>query len=153
MMHNKVINKWIYLILCLFLITCKTNDENKKYSVKQSTSENVKIPDSKFQGEFSATIDTDETTSGTANITYHFNIKSEIAVLETTTYHEPIRCNGNYKVIENNNIAKLYYSGNEKNCQSKNANFEIKNENNKYFIKGLGGEGTINEWIKLLKLK
>lgn len=150
-MHNKDIKKWIFVILYLFLVSCKTHDEKKNYSIKQSASENAKLLDSKFQGEFSSTVETEETTSGTASITYHFNIKNNVAVLTTTTYHEPIRCNGNYKVIENNNILELYYSGNEESCKLKNPNFTIKNDNNTYFIKGLGGEATFNEWIKLSK--
>lgn len=125
--------------------------ELKNDTIKNTTSENIKLLDSKFQGEFSATVETEETTSGTASITYHFNIKKDVAVLTTTTYHEPIRCNGNYKTIESNDILELYYAGGEENCKSKTAAFEIKKENNKYFIKGLGGEGTINEWIELVK--
>jgi hypothetical protein len=153
MMHSKNIRKWTFILLSLFLISCKTHDENKKYSVKQSAAENNKQSDSQFQGEFSSTVETDETTSGTGSITYHFNIKGYTAVLTTTTYHEPIRCNGNYKTVENNGILELYYSGNEENCKSKNANFKIKQENNKYYIQGLGGEATFNEWIELSKLK
>ncbi|MEY8758752.1 hypothetical protein [Chryseobacterium tongliaoense] len=155
MMHNKNIKKWIFVVLYLFLVSCKTHDEKKNYSIKQSASENAKLLDSKFQGEFSSTVETEETTSGTASITYHFNIKNNVAVLTTTTYHEPIRCNGNYMVVENNNnnFLELYYSGSEKSCKSKNPNFTIKNDNNTYFIKGLGGEATFNEWIKLSKSK
>lgn len=96
-------------------------------------------------------METEETTSGTASITYYFNIKNNVTVLTTTTFHEPIVCNGNYKLIEKNNILELYYSGSEKNCKSENANFKIKEQNNKYFITRLGGEATYNEWIELKK--
>ncbi|MCJ7934536.1 MAG: hypothetical protein MUW56_13125 [Chryseobacterium sp.] len=142
----------IFILFHLFSISCKTHDENKKY-IKESTTENVKLFDSKFQGEFSSTVETEETTSGTASITYHFSIKNDVAILTTTTYHEPIRCNGNYKALENNGILELYYSGDEESCKSKNAKFKIKRENNKFYIQGLGGEATFNEWIELSKTK
>ncbi|AZA81929.1 hypothetical protein C1637_24700 [Chryseobacterium lactis] len=140
-------------LLFLFLASCKTHDENKKYTSNDSSTESIKPSDSKFQGEFSSTVETDETTSGTGSITYHFIIKNDTAVLTTTTYHEPIRCNGNYKAVENNGILELFYAGNEESCQSKTAKFKIKHENNKYYIQGLGGEATFNEWIELLKVK
>lgn len=147
------IKKWVLVLFYLLLISCKTHDENKKQLTKQPTTENVKLSEPKFQGEFSAAVETEETTSGMANITYHFVIKNDVAVLTTSTYHEPIRCNGDYKAIANNDILELYYSGNEENCKSQNANFKIKKENNSYFVQGLGGEATFNEWIELSKLK
>ncbi|MCT2408061.1 hypothetical protein NZD88_10970 [Chryseobacterium antibioticum] len=140
-------------MLYLFLISCKTHDENKKHPTEKPTTENVKLSESKFLGEFSAAVETEETTSGTANITYHFVIKNDVAILTTSTYHEPVRCNGNYKAIVNDDMLELYYSGNEENCKSQNASFKIKKENNSYFVQGLGGETTFNEWIELSKLK
>jgi|GEM_PF-4079939 len=137
--------------------TSKTND------VKQSDEDNQTINDPElkgvesinptFQGNFSLTLETEETTAGTAYIQYSFNIKRDIATLTTVTYHEPITCNGDYKVIENNKILELHYSGNEKNCKSKEPNFRIKKEGLDYFIKGVGGEGTFNEWIQINKMK
>ncbi|GAE66282.1 hypothetical protein SAMN05421692_4374 [Chryseobacterium indologenes] len=47
----------------LFLFSCKTHEENKKYTIKESATENIKSLDSKFQGEFSSTVETEETTS------------------------------------------------------------------------------------------
>ncbi|VFA43394.1 hypothetical protein [Chryseobacterium indologenes] len=137
----------------LFLFSCKTHEENKKYKIKESATENIKSLDAKFQGEFSSTVETEETTSGTASITYHFNIKNDIAVLTTKTYHEPIRCNGNYKAVENNGILELFYAGDEESCQSKKSKFKIKLENKKYYLQGLGGEATFNEWIELTRIK
>ncbi|MBE9600758.1 hypothetical protein [Pedobacter sp. MC2016-24] len=150
-MPTKKIKKWIFILPCLFLINCNTHGDNKNHSGKKSAQDTVKSPGSEFQGEFSSTVETEETTSGTANITYNFVINSTVAVLTTNTYHEPIRCNGNYKIIEKNSILELYYAGNDKNCKSENANFKIKKENDKYFIKGLGGEATINDWIPCSK--
>jgi hypothetical protein len=140
MNKDSKVKKWVLVMLYLFLISCKTHDENKKHFTKLT--ENVKLSEPKFQGEFSAAVETEETTSGMANITYHFVIKNDVAVLTTSTYHEPIRCNGDYKAIANNDMLELYYSGNEENCKSQNANFKIKNENNTYFVQGLGGEAN-----------
>jgi hypothetical protein len=151
-MHTNEIKNWILILPCLFLIACNTYGDNN-YTSKQSAQETVKLPSAEFQGAFSSTVDTEETTSGTANITYNFVITKDIAVLTTDTYHEPIRCNGNYKIIEKNNTLELYYSGNDSNCKSDKDSFKIKKENNKYLMMGLGGEATINEWIPCTKSK
>lgn len=106
-MHNNL-KKWIFIIFCLFLITCKIHDDNQKQNVqKPSPKENVKVLNSKFQWEFSSRVETEETTSGTASMTYFFNIKNNVALLTITTFHEPIVCNGNYNVIEKNNVLEL----------------------------------------------
>ncbi len=118
----------------LFLFSCKTHEENKKYTTKEAATENIRSLDSKFQGEFSSTVETEETTSGTASITYHFDIKNDIAVLTTKTYHEPIRCNGNYKAVENNGILELFYAGDEESCQSKNSKSSWKTKNITYKV-------------------
>lgn len=48
-MHNNL-KKWIFIIFCLFLITCKIHDDNQKQNVqKPSPKENVKVLNSKFQ--------------------------------------------------------------------------------------------------------
>lgn len=147
-MHN-ILKNCIFIIFCLFLITCKTHDDNKKQNVKNSASENLELLNSKIQGKFLSKVETEETTDGIASISYYFNIRNNVAVLTTTTFHEPIVCNGNYSIIKKNNVLELYYSGSEKNCKSETANFKIKEQNNKYFITGLGGEATYNEWIEL----
>jgi hypothetical protein len=105
----------------------------------------------KYQGKFSSTVDTDATTSGNASITYNFTISTNKVLLETSTYHEPISCNGEYKAIEKENILELYYKGNENSCKSLKPSFKIKEEGEKYYIKGTGGEATYNEWIFLNK--
>jgi len=129
-----------------------TAADNKDNLPNIHTSENLQTVNSNFSGDFSVTQETEETTTGTAYITYNFSIKKDKAVLATETYHEPIICNGDYKIIENNNILELYYSGDDKNCQSTTPNFKIKKEKNTYFIQGVGGEATFNEWIQLKKI-
>lgn len=127
------------------------DNKNKFSNINQS--ENSNTINSKFIGHFSVTQTTEETTTGTAFIKYSFSIKKDKAILVTETYQEPIICNGDYKTLEKNDILELYYSGNEKNCKSAIPNFKIKKENNTYFIKGVGGEATFNEWIQLDKTK
>ncbi|WP_316735690.1 hypothetical protein [Pedobacter aquatilis] len=111
----------------------------------------AQVKKSSFDGNFSIRIETEETTTGTASITYIFEIKKDYATLTTTTYHEPIRCNGSYKTLENDNILTLKYNGKEANCKS--TTFTIKKQDNNYFIKGAGGEATYNTWLKLNKGK
>ncbi|AZA81930.1 hypothetical protein C1637_24705 [Chryseobacterium lactis] len=43
----------VIALLSLFLLSCKTHDENKKYTTNDSPTESVRPSDSKFQGEFS----------------------------------------------------------------------------------------------------
>ena len=113
-----------------------------------ATAETVK---SVFNGRYIVYVETEGTTTGIASITYDFNIKSDKATLITNTYHEPIRCNGDYKLVEKDNVLQLFYNGKESNCKSLEPAFTIKKEGEKYFIKGTGGEGTYNTWIKLKK--
>lgn len=117
---------------------------------KANSLANSKI-DKKYHGTFSATVETESTTSGTASITYNFSISDDYIMLEEVSYHEPISCSGKYKAIEKNNILELFYNESEKNCKTDDSNFKIKKEDNKFYIKGLGGEGTFNEWVKLEK--
>jgi hypothetical protein len=128
-----------------------TAADNKNDLPNTRTSENLQAINFNFSGDFSVIQETEETTTGTAYIAYNFSIKKDKAVLITETYHEPITCNGNYKIIENNNILELYYSGDDKNCQSTTPIFKIKKKKNTYFIQGVGGEATFNEWIQLKK--
>lgn len=65
------------------------------------------------------------------------------------TYHEPLRCIGNYRSIVKNDILHLYYLGDDEYCRTENANFLFKSENNKLFVKGLGGDATAFDWIEL----
>lgn len=148
MRKKQELKYWIFLLL--FLISFKTHDKNKTISNRL---ENVQIVNTKFLGTFSTTTQTEETTNGTAYITYSFVIENDKATLDTNSFHEPITCNGDYKGYYKNNVLELYYDGKENNCKSKKPNFIIKKIGRNYLIKGIGGEATINEWIKLRKIK
>lgn len=123
----------------------KLEDKKKTKSLDDS-----KI-DIKYHGTFSATVETESTTSGMASISYNFSISDDYVILDEVSYHEPISCSGKYKAIEKNNILELFYNESDKKCKTDQSNFKIKKEENKFYVKGLGGEGTFNEWIKLEK--
>ncbi|NRS89882.1 hypothetical protein HNQ02_002816 [Flavobacterium sp. 7E] len=105
-----------------------------------------------FQGEYSVFVETEFTTNGMANINYNFTVLKDKVLLQTKTYHEPISCNGEYKAIESDTVLDLYYVENKESfCKKINSSFSIKKEDEKYFIKGVGGEGTFNDWIEITK--
>ena len=105
--------------------------------------------ESNFNGRYTVSVETEQTTTGMASISYDFTINNGKATLVTNTYHEPISCNGDYKLVEKDNLLTLFYDGKEGNCKSSEPTFTMKKKGKNYFIKGLGGEGTYNTWIKL----
>lgn len=105
--------------------------------------------ESNFNGRYTVYVETEQKTTGMASISYDFTINNGRATLVTNTYHEPIRCNGDYRLVEKDNLLTLFYDGNEDNCKSSEPAFTMKKKGKNYFIKGLGGEGTYNTWIKL----
>lgn len=132
--------------------TGKFEETSIKLLIKKESKENEEIKiDTKYRGKFSIYVETEETISGIASITYNFNITSDTVILETNSYQEPILCNGRYKAIENENILEIYYDSDKKDCKSKKPIFYMKKEKFKYYIKGVGGEGTIKDWLELKK--
>lgn len=141
------------LISCLiFIFSCKNNDTIPKERKEFQTQKYNETP-SKYIGSFSVYRETEPTTTGMASISYYFTIKKNEAILETNTYHEPIRCNGKYIIIDRDSLIELHYSGNERNCSSDYPDFEIKNKGGQYFIKGVGNEVSAIEWVELKKNK
>ncbi|WP_264554335.1 hypothetical protein [Flavobacterium sp. N503310] len=45
----------------------------------------------------------------------------------------------------------MYYDREDDRCLKLDPTYLIKRENDNFFIKGIGGEGTINDWIKMDK--
>ncbi|WP_449400456.1 hypothetical protein [Chryseobacterium wanjuense] len=84
-----------------------------------------------------------------ANITYNFTISENKILLDKNTYHEPINCEGTYYSFEENEILNVYYLGEDIDCISISPKFYIKISNGKFYIKGIGGEGTSNDWIEM----
>ena len=109
-----------------------------------------KIPTA-FQGRYSVSVKTDYTATGWASITYNFAISDTAVELTTTTYHEPIICNGNYFALDSANTLNLYYGGISGICIKSNPSFQIRQRALGFEIKGIGGEGTLSEWMLLHK--
>lgn len=144
---NLIIN--IFFIVFTFF-SCKNISKKEANTIENKIESSSEIP-SKYYGNFHVRVETEATTTGMSSISYYFTINEKGAYLETNTYHEPIRCNGKYRGKMNNNILELFYIGIEQNCENNYSNFKIKNEGDKFYIQGLGGEGTFNVWIELRK--
>lgn len=163
----------VVLITVFFLTSCK---DNKNQVIKQSNSNLVDTIDKKqnlsntiqtekinslknnqtdliidkvFFGKYSIGVETEETTNGTAIINYMFEIFDDNVFLKIDTLHEPIRCGGQYDFKMKDGILQLFYAGIDESCYRDLPSFEIKSENNKLFIKGVGGEGTNKLWLEL----
>ncbi|MEN2400567.1 ankyrin repeat domain-containing protein [Flavobacterium sp. MC2016-06] len=105
----------------------------------------------KFLGQFEVSTEGELTNEGTGHTTYYFTITTNGTVLKSKAFMGDFLCEGNYKTAEKDNILELYYNENDDRCKKLAPTYLIKLEGDKYFIKGVGGEGTINEWIKLDK--
>ena len=149
----KKTNLFITIFFIVFTcLSCKNTSKKEAGTIENNIEKSSEIP-SKYFGTFSASVETEATTTGMASISYYFTINEKGANLETNTYHEPIRCNGKYQGKMNNNILELFYIGTEDNCGNEVSNFNIKNEGDKFYIQGLGGEGTFDLWLELKKTK
>ena len=49
--------------------------------------------------------------------------------------------------IEKGNQLEIYYNGDQLNCVGIDPKFIIKKDKTQFYIKGVGGESTNNEWI------
>jgi hypothetical protein len=108
---------------------------------------NTKDATENYDGSHSVSVETDATTTGMASISYNFNIKKGITNLSLTTYHESNLCEGKYFAIEKNNLLEVYYFGDQLSCISIDPKFHIKKEGKNFYIKGVGGEATYNQWV------
>ena len=128
-------------------------NQHEENTIKQLPNKEVTTTiHSNYIGTFSASVETEATTTGMGSIDYTFTITNESVQLETNTYHEPITCNGTYKAVEKKNLLELYYAGKEEFCNTENPMFFLKEEGGSLYAKGLGGEGTFNDWIKLKRI-
>ncbi|MCC9016435.1 hypothetical protein [Flavobacterium lipolyticum] len=144
-------NKWVFLKK---LLTNKITKEGIDLYTELLLSyklKNLKAIDEIYQGNFSATVEEELTTEGTGHSTYNFIISEDKISLKLDSFYGQSIGEGDYKGIEENNVLELYYNGNDDRCIKLDPTYLIKKEENKYFIKGVGGEGTFHEWIKLDK--
>lgn len=112
----------------------------------------VKPIPKEFQGKFSVNVETEITSTGMANITYHFSILKDKVMLEMESFHEPVTCMGAYKALQHENVLDLFYVENDDiRCKQINNTFSIKKENDKYYVKGAGALATSEDWVELSK--
>ncbi|MFD1605498.1 hypothetical protein ACFSJW_02770 [Flavobacterium artemisiae] len=103
----------------------------------------------KFHGKFEAGADGEYTNDGVGHTTYYFTITADKIDLKSIAYRGDFVCEGEYKGIENDDILELYYDREDHRCKYLRPAYMIKKEGDDFFIKGIGGEGTINNWIKM----
>lgn len=153
-------NFLIHLILSYFVFwSCK--EKNKKESENAKNEQNSTLIEEQFQPALTTNVNLNKDLidfKGFYNICkansrndsiksetcYEITITSGLASIEANTS----LCKGNYRIkqTQNNEINLI-------NENDENYSFKIKKENNTYFIKGVGGEATFNEWIQLDKTK
>ncbi|SHL82458.1 hypothetical protein [Flavobacterium chilense] len=145
-------NKWI------FIKKIASNKIDKKgITLYNDLLLEYKLKDAKpipkeFQGKFSVNVETEITSTGMANITYHFSILKDKVMLEMESFHEPVTCMGTYKALQHENVLDLFYVENDDiRCKEINHAFSIKKENDKYYIKGAGSLATSEDWVELNK--
>lgn len=110
---------------------------------------NIKPIAQEFQGKFTASVQGEYTENGTGSTTYYFTITKNKIDLKSEAFMGDFVCEGEYKGIQDGNILELYYDREDERCINLKPTYLIKKEDDTYFIKGIGGEGTINDWIKL----
>lgn len=123
------------------ILAFETNLIQKK--IFRNLKDDLKI----YEGQHTASVETEATTTGMASIFYDFIINREDILLSLNTYKEPTICEGNYIGIVNGKQLEVYYLGDQLPCVSINPKFIIKKENSKFYIKGIGGEATNHKWI------
>lgn len=140
----------IFVLIITLSISCKYQNKSKIIGVEEKKSiTNDTIVSKKYWGKYYIYTETEATTTGMASISYYFTINQKGAFLETNTYHEPIKCNGKYKIIDKKSYIELHYDDDDVNCNSEYPYFEIKIINNEFLIKGVGNEATSIEWLEL----
>ncbi|RMZ59596.1 hypothetical protein D1632_08165 [Chryseobacterium nematophagum] len=115
--------------------------------VQKMVFKNISKMDESFNGSYSVSVETEATTTGMASISYDIEIKKNNINVSLSTYHESNLCEGKYFASINDNMLEIYYFDNDLTCISIDPKFYIKKENNKFYIKGVGGEGTNAKWI------
>ncbi|MDH5034371.1 hypothetical protein [Chryseobacterium cucumeris] len=117
--------------------------------IQKEVFKNLKNNSSTYDGTHSISVETEATTTGMASISYKFDIKKNNVILSLNTYKESNLCEGKYIGIEKDNQLEIYYSGDQLNCVSIDPKFLIKKDKTQFYIKGIGGEATNNEWIMM----
>ncbi len=103
-----------------------------------------------FIGKFTVSVEGDYTNHGREMYNYEINIaENEISLHETGSE----LCSGRYRGKENNNTLEFFYvQDSDERCEHSKASYTIKKEGGQFYIQGVGGEGTYNEWTPLKKV-
>lgn len=103
-----------------------------------------------FLGKYRVSVEGDYTNHGREMYNYEINIsENEISLHETGSE----LCSGRYRGKENRNALELFYAqDDDERCVDINASYTIKKEGGQFYIQGVGGEGTYNEWTPLKKV-
>ncbi|CAC9974702.1 hypothetical protein [Flavobacterium panici] len=144
-------NKWVLIKRLL-----NSNIKNQGISLFTEVLLSHKLKDIKpiaeeFQGKFKAEANGEYTNDGQGHTTYYFTITKNKIDLKYEAFRGDFVCEGEYKGIQNDTVLELYYDREDDRCLKLDPTYLIKRENDNFFIKGIGGEGTINEWIKMDK--
>lgn len=128
----------------------KLNNEDVMYYEKLISNNDTKIVAKEFIGKFTVSVEGDHANHGIEMYDYEINIsENEISLNETNREF----CSGSYRGIENNNKLELFYAqDDDERCVRSKAKYTIKKEGGQFYIQGVGGEGTYNEWTPLKKV-
>ena len=140
----------ILIIISLILSTINKNiglnvDINNEVKTK------ILLYQTSWDGNYNLYIEGEKLSTGEmSGRDYSFIIKMGKVVLKANSFHEPIFCEGEYKALEKNNQLEIIYAGNNPDfCKQNEANFIIKKEGNKFFIKG--SDFNTDKWLLLKK--
>ncbi|MCL9805311.1 hypothetical protein NAT51_07250 [Flavobacterium amniphilum] len=129
------------------------NNTEAAAMVLVSDAKQKSIDISEWEGKYTISIDGDRLSDGSVSgRTWNFSITEYTIILETSSYHEPIFCEGNYIYEFKNSILDLYYIGLVENCKSSAPNFRIKRDGDNYCISSPDFyDEKEGEWHKLIK--
>ncbi|MFN4152157.1 MAG: hypothetical protein ACK4IX_14545, partial [Candidatus Sericytochromatia bacterium] len=117
---------------------------------KSDSKVTTKMVNKNFIGKYTVSVEGDHANHGIEMYDYEINIsENEISLHETNRE----LCSGRYIGKENNNTLELYYvQDDDERCVRGKAKYTIKKEGGQFYIQGVGGEGTYNEWTPLKKV-
>ena len=144
-------NKWIFLKRLFTSDIQKEGIELFTELLLAHKLKDIKPIAEEFQGKFKAEADGEYTNDGQGHTTYYFTITKNKIDLKYEAFRGDFVCEGEYKGIQNGTILELYYDREDDHCLKLDPTYLIKKEDDNFFIKGIGGEGTINDWIKIDK--
>ncbi|EOL9002359.1 hypothetical protein ACOZ12_001213 [Cronobacter turicensis] len=128
-----------FVVLNLFSPFCISNE--------------VSMPESEWVGKYFFEEQGEMLIDGSrVYLRYDITISNEmIANIRLTTWHAPLSCVGDYRMVHKENKFFLSYIDGVENCPYPAPQYEIKKENGEYFIKGIIIAYANNKWVKMVK--